>query len=360
MLAPQNPGVPKIPRSLFAARPAVGHTTSALNFDCYPKGYFMSSVASVERPSQSIGLHAHQLHWRYALPIAAVHVLACLAFLPLFFSWSGVVLAALCTHLFGMLGINLCYHRLLTHRSLTTPLWLEHVLATIALCSLEDTPVRWVATHRLHHVHSDETADPHSPNDGLGWSHAGWLLRAAPSRRSLAFYDRYARDVIADSYYRWLEKRPFTVLYIYAAQIPVFGACGWIVSWCVNGHTAAATQLALSWIVWGVFVRTVLVWHQTWSVNSLSHVFGYRTYETKENSRNNWLVALIAAGEGWHNNHHHDPVSASVQHRWWEFDPTYYCICLLAKLGLAHDIVLPRHIRQARTAAATNSRELVP
>ena len=112
--------------------------------------------------------------------------------------------------------------------------------------------------------------------------------------------------------------------------------------------------------MWGVFVRTVLVWHQTWSVNSLSHVFGYRTYETKENSRNNWLVALIAAGEGWHNNHHHDPVSASVQHRWWEFDPTYYCICLLAKLGLAHDIVLPRHIRQARTAAATTSRELVP
>ena len=102
-----------------------------------------------------------------------------------------------------------------------------------------------------------------------------------------------------------------------------------------------------SWMVWGVLVRTVLVWHQTWSVNSLSHLFGYRTYVTGENSRNNWLVALIAAGEGWHNNHHHDPVSASVQHRWWEFDLTYYCICSLSWLGLASDIILPRHIRKA-------------
>ena len=94
-------------------------------------------------------------------------------------------------------------------------------------------------------------------------------------------------------------------------------------------------------------MRTVLVWHQTWSVNSLTHLFGYRNYETDENSRNNWLVALLAAGEGWHNNHHHDPVSASVQHRWWEFDITYWAILLLARLGLAWDIVLPRHVRQA-------------
>jgi len=300
---------------------------------------------AVSRPA-TVPPSASRWHWNYFLPIVAVHVLACLAVLPFFFSWSGVVLALLFTHLFGMLGINICYHRLLTHRSLAVPLWLEHAMATIAVCSLEDTPVRWVATHRLHHVHSDTTADPHSPNDGIAWAHAGWLFRAAPDRRTLAFFEKYARDILADGYYRRLERRPASVLWIYLAHLAVIGALGGIVGWCLGGP-AAARQLAASWIVWAGLVRTVLVWHQTWSVNSLTHLFGYRNYETDENSRNNWLVALLAAGEGWHNNHHHDPVSASVQHRWWEFDITYWAILLLARLGLAWDIVLPRHVRQA-------------
>ena len=101
-----------------------------------------------------------------------------------------------------------------------------------------------------------------------------------------------------------------------------------------------------------MFVRTVLVWHITWSVNSLSHLFGYQTYETGEDSRNNWLVALVAAGEGWHNNHHHDPASASVQHRWWEVDVTYYLIVLLQRLGLASEVILPRHVRRRKAAAS--------
>jgi stearoyl-CoA desaturase (delta-9 desaturase) len=102
-------------------------------------------------------------------------------------------------------------------------------------------------------------------------------------------------------------------------------------------------------VVWGVLVRTVIVWHITWSVNSLTHLFGYQTYDTGENSRNNWLVAVLTVGEGWHNNHHHDPVAASVQRRWWEIDITYYEIKLLQILGLAHDVRPPRH-RRRRTA----------
>jgi len=104
-------------------------------------------------------------------------------------------------------------------------------------------------------------------------------------------------------------------------------------------------RLGASVVVWGVFLRIVLVWHITWSVNSLSHLFGYRTYETGEGSRNNWLVALLAVGEGWHNNHHADPTAASVQHRWWEIDISYYEIKLLEALGLASNIVRPRHLR---------------
>ncbi len=287
------------------------------------------------------------IHWEYLVPIATVHLLACLAFLPWCFSWSGVVLALVFTNVFGTLGINLCYHRLLAHRSLVVPRWLERTLATIAVCSLEDTPARWVATHRLHHVHSDEDPDPHTPRHGIGWSHVGWLFRPAHHRRSLFFFDKYARDILSDRYYLFLEKHPTSTLWIYSIHAALIAAAGGLVGWLTGGDRQHALQLAASWLVWGVYVRTVLVWHITWSVNSLTHLFGYRTYATGEDSRNNWLVGLVAMGEGWHNNHHHDPASASVQHRWWEIDVTYYLILLLERAGLATNVIRPRHLRRA-------------
>ena len=294
----------------------------------------------------------HGVHWEYLLPIAAVHALACLALLPWCFSWSGVALAVAGTNFFGTLGINLCYHRLLAHRSLAVPRWLERTLTTIALCSLEDTPARWVANHRLHHQHSDGPPDPHSPRDGVLWAHMGWLFERVPQRRSLAFLEKYSRDILADGYYRSLERHPWAVLAIYAAHAVAFAAVGLLVGRWSGGDWGHGLRLAASWVVWGVYVRTVLVWHITWSVNSLTHLFGYRTYETGEDSRNNWLVGLVAMGEGWHNNHHHDPSSASVQHAWWEVDVTYYLIRGLERLGLATEVIRPRHVR--RRAAPTN------
>jgi fatty-acid desaturase len=285
------------------------------------------------------------VHWEYLVPIFTVHLLGCLAFLPWCFSWSGLALAVGGTVVFGTLGINLCYHRLLAHRSLRVSGLLERSLATIALCSLEDTPVRWVANHRLHHAHSDDDQDPHSPRDGLAWSHAGWLFRRAPGRRTYAHFDKYAHDILADDYYRWLERHPLAIIWIYLSHAACFAAAGFAVGRLAGGDVDHGFQMAASWLVWGVFVRTVLVWHSTWSVNSLTHLFGYRTYETGEDSRNNWFVGLVAMGEGWHNNHHHDPASASVQHRWWEIDATFYCILLLERLGLATNVIRPRHLR---------------
>lgn len=296
---------------------------------------------------------AHAIHWPYVVPIASVHLLALLALLPSLFSWSGVVWLLLGIHLFGTLGMNLCYHRLLTHRSFQTPKWLEHVLSTLAMCCLEDTPVRWVATHRLHHNHADEERDPHSPRETMLWAHMGWLFRRNPDLRTLDFYHKYARDVISDPYYRYLEKHPFSPVWIYLAQMGLFTLLGFVVGYIASGDLKAGWQLGASWLVWGVLLRTVMVWHITWSVNSLTHIFGYRTYDaTGENSRNNWLVATLAAGEGWHNNHHHDPASASVQHRWWEFDLTYYIICGLEKVGLATQVIRPRHVRQLERGQA--------
>jgi fatty-acid desaturase len=171
----------------------------------------------------------------------------------------------------------------------------------------------------------------------LFWSHMGWLLVENRDLTRLKIFDRYARDVLQDRFYKRLERNNW-LLVVFASWI-VFFAAGFGASLALGATVAAAAQFGLSLLVWGVFVRTVAVWHITWSVNSLSHVFGYQSYKTGDESRNNWLVALIANGEGWHNNHHIDPTSASNWHRWWEFDATYLLIKGLELVGLATDVV---------------------
>jgi stearoyl-CoA desaturase (delta-9 desaturase) len=290
-----------------------------------------------------------KVRWPYAITIVFVHVLALAALVPWLFSWTGLIVMLIGVHVFGQ-AINLCYHRLLTHHSATVPKWLEHFFVRVALCCFQDTPGRWVATHRYHHNHSDEQEDPHSPLVTFLWGHIGWLVVHNRGTDNITTYRKYAPDILQDPYYLKLEKS-VSWIWIYVAHAALYFATGLGIGWALGGITAGL-QFGLSLLVWGVFVRTVVVWHITWSVNSLTHLFGYSNYETDDNSRNNWLVALLTVGEGWHNNHHHDPVSASNQHRWWEFDVTYYEIKLLEKLGLATNVVQPRHRRHADRHAA--------
>jgi len=301
---------------------------------------------SARRGVLPASVRPYRIRWRYAVVIGLVHALACLALLPGLFSWTGVVACVLGVHLFGA-GINLGYHRLLTHRSFRTPRWVEYVLASLAICSLEDTPVHWVAVHRMHHAHSDDVPDPHSPLVGFLWSHLGWLLMVNPGIDTLAFRERFAPDLLRDRFYFNLEKYGYLQVAIALLQVPIFFLIGFLAGWLAGGPVEGL-HIGASVVVWGAFLRIVLVWHITWSVNSLSHLFGYRSYQTGEGSRNNWLVALLAVGEGWHNNHHADPTAATVQHRWWEIDISYYEIKLLEALGLAGDIVKPRHLRTSR------------
>jgi fatty-acid desaturase len=291
-----------------------------------------------------------RVNWTYATIIVGVHLLALIACVPYFFSWTGLLLMVLSIHLFGQ-GVTIGYHRLLTHRSFKTSKRVEHVFAVLGICCMEDSPVRWVTVHRMHHIHSDEIPDPHSPIVNFLWSHMGWLMFHNRATQSLAASDKYAKDLLRDPFYLFLEKHPFAQLLFVLAQWPVYFLAGFLTGWGLAGwgmdQTAAGVQLGASWLVWGVLVRTVMVWHITWSVNSLSHMFGYQNYATGEHSKNNWLVALLTVGEGWHNNHHEDQVSASLQHRWWEIDISYYEIKLLERLGLAWDVVPPRHLRQA-------------
>jgi fatty-acid desaturase len=286
----------------------------------------------------------------YIGTIAGVHLLGLLALFPYFFSWVGFFSMLIGIHVFGQ-GITIGYHRLLTHRSFKTPRWVEHGFAILGICCLEDSPARWVAIHRIHHVHSDHRPDPHTPLVNFLWSHMGWLMVKNRETHSLSAIEKFAKDLLRDPFYMYMEKRPMTHLFIALAQLPVFFLLGYALGWAIWGP-ASALQLGLSMVVWGVYVRVVAVWHITWSVNSLSHMFGYQNYATQEHSKNNWFVALLTVGEGWHNNHHEDPSTACLQHRWWELDISYYEIKFLELIGLASEVIPPRHLRHAASKAA--------
>jgi len=277
------------------------------------------------------------------------HLLILGALLPELFSWTGVVLVFVGNYVFGTLGVNLGFHRLLTHRGFRCPKWLEHTFALLGVCSLQDSPARWVAIHRMHHKHSDERPDPHSPLVSLVWGHLGWLLVKNRTFRKRVTLERYTRDLMQDPFYVRLERNRCW-LWIYLAHALLFFAAGCAAGWLMTGTSRGAIQFGLSIFVWGVIVRTVFVWHVTWAVNSVAHRWGYRNYQTDDNSRNNWIVALLTSGEGWHNNHHASQRSARHGHRWWEIDLTYLTILSLRTIGLATDIVPPRIPKRLRTS----------
>ncbi|TWT42731.1 acyl-CoA desaturase [Botrimarina hoheduenensis] len=305
----------------------------------------MSPPNAVATPSAA----PRRIDWPALATVLTIHLLAATAFSPWLFSWWGVALAIAGCYVFGTLGINLGYHRLLTHRSFRCAAWLEHLLAVLGVCCLEKTPGHFVATHRAHHQHSDREEDPHSPLGSLFWGHVGWVFVENPSLNSAAAYEKYARDVLRDPFYLGLE-RNLRWVWVYAAHAALFLIAGFGAGWLVSGSAQEALRLGLSVLVWGVFVRTVLVWHITWSVNSIAHTWGYRNYDTRENSRNNFLVGLISNGEGWHNNHHADQRAAAHGHRWWEIDVTYASIRLLRACGLVWDIVPVTAVREAAAA----------
>lgn len=268
------------------------------------------------------------------------HLLLPLACLPWLFSWEGVIAVFLGNYVFCSLGIGLCYHRALCHGSVKLVKWLERTLAIFGICSLQDSPSHWVALHRLHHKHSDEEPDPHSPTKSFFWGHVGWVLFKRSDRRREEVCQKCAPDLMRDPFYAGLEKHLLWV-WIFVAHAILFFAGGFLLGWARSG-VARGLQMGSSLLVWGVVVRIVYTWHITWAVNSICHVWGYRNYRTSDNSRNNWLVALATNGEGWHNNHHADQRSAAHGHRWWELDVTFLTIRLFQRLGWASAVIPPR------------------
>jgi fatty-acid desaturase len=264
-------------------------------------------------------------NWANIIWLVILHA-GCLA-APFYFTWEAVVLTFALHWLTGGIGICLGFHRHLTHLSFTTYRPVRWLLAFIGGLAGEGSVIDWVANHRKHHAHSDQDGDPHSPHEGPWWSHMFWLGFWEGSVAHEIHTRRWVPDLLKDPVLRWIG----------ALFLPShFLAAGVIAA---AGYAYGGWPMAMSFVVWGVFVRLVFVLHSTWFVNSASHMWGYRTYETTDDSRNNWWVALITYGEGWHNNHHAFPRMAPHGRKWWEFDMTFLTIRLMQLCGLAWDVV---------------------
>lgn len=272
----------------------------------------------------------HQPNWVFIAVISGVHIGALFALFPSNFSWAAVGLAILLHWITGGLGITLGWHRLVTHRSFKTPKLLEYFFVFCGTLAMEGGPIQWVGNHRNHHQYSDQELDQHNARKGFWWSHMGWMLFNGGAHVDV---EHLTRDINRDPVYRFLDKYFFHIQVVFAGLLYLLG--GW------------------PFVVWGVFVRLVLVYHCTWFVNSATHKFGYQTYKSGDLSTNCWWVALVTYGEGWHNNHHAFPYSARHGMQWWEIDTTWMMIQLLQWLRLAKKIRLveSKHLSQKVLAA---------
>lgn len=258
-----------------------------------------------------------------------LHVLALAS--PFFFTIEGLIAFLVMVPFTACIGITLCYHRLLTHRSFKTPKWFEYILAIIGTLNWQGGPIHWVGVHRIHHKESDQIADPHSPRHGFAWAHMTWTMLT--DGKNFRCYEA-AGDLMRDKVLVKIDR------YFY---IPQFGFAALTAG---AGYWYGGWESAISVFLWGTVLRTVVVYHGTWFVNSAAHMWGYRNFETTDTSRNTWWVALLSFGEGWHNNHHAFQRSAAHGLRWFELDPTYWVIKLLSFVGLATDVVKPDAVQQ--------------
>lgn len=269
------------------------------------------------------------VNWVTFIAMVAFHLGALAALF--FFSWQRLAVAAVLYVLAINVGIGMCYHRLLTHRGYVVPKWVEYLMTLCATLSLEGGPIFWVSTHRVHHQLSDHEGDPHTPREGGWWAHAGWILFGQSLHDQTKALERYSPDLRKDKFHMWLSE--YHWLTIVASGILLL-SLGWAFGGWKNG---------VGMVLWGVFLRVTVGLHATWLVNSATHLWGSRRFETKDDSRNNWWVALVTGGEGWHNNHHAHPVSARHGLKWYEVDPNFWGIWILSKLGLARKVKVAQY-----------------
>ena len=259
-------------------------------------------------------------NWVTTIAMSAFHVGAVAAFF--YIDLGAILTAAFLWWVAGSLGIGMAYHRLLTHRGYKTPKWVEYFLTTCGTLALEGGPIFWVATHRIHHQYSDQDGDPHTPREGTYWAHMGWIFAGKSMHHDTQVLRRYVPDLSRDPFHVWLTTWHWVPQVIVGLALLAYGG--------------------IPYVLWAVAFRVTFGLHATWLVNSATHLWGNRRFQTRDDSTNNWWVALLTFGEGWHNNHHAHPVSARHGLAWYEVDMNYAAIKALEAIGLAWDVKVAR------------------
>ena len=287
-----------------------------------------------------------RLIWAQLIPYIAIHA-GCLGVFLV--GWSPIaVAAAVALYAVRVFALTAFYHRYFSHRAFKTSRVFQFVGAALANMALQRGPLWWAAHHRLHHRLSDRPGDVHSPHqDGFFWSHMGWFhaWRHQPTNYGAV------RDFARYPELRLLDRLDFVIPLSLGAGLYGFG------EWLRVAQPALGTT-GLQMFVWGFVLSTVAVYHVTYSINSFAHLFGSRRFETRDDSRNNWILALLTFGEGWHNNHHHYPNSARQGFYWWEIDVTYSILFALTRLGIVWDLQpVPDRVLAAGRVRATPAAE---
>ncbi len=262
--------------------------------------------------------NGQKINWVTTLILAGLHIGAFAAFFC--FSWKAFFVALALHWVAVGWGISLGYHRLHTHQSYQCPRWLEYFFAVCGTMTLEGGPMFWVGTHRVHHAKSDKPGDPHSPNEGTFWSHMGWIVFGETNHNNSAFMAKHAPDLARHKFYWFLNTYHWIPVVATGLALLAFG--GWPM------------------FLWGFCLRIVYGLHCTWLINSATHIFGSRRFETSDDSRNSFILAVLTFGEGWHNNHHAHQTSARHGMMWYEFDISWLTLKLLKSVGLVWGVRL--------------------
>ena len=279
-----------------------------------------------------------KVDWLRSVPFIAVHAM-CLGIIWVGWSWTAVTVATV-FYFVRMFAITGWYHRYFSHRTFKTSRAVQFAFAVLGSSCAQRGPLWWAGHHRHHHITSDTPDDVHSPRQkGFLWSHLGWYMSQtyyAPRLKAIADFAKYPE-------LRFLDR--FDSLVPTIAGFGMFG-----LGWLLEAYAPALGTNGLQMLIWGFFVSTVTLHHATQTINSLSHVYGSQRYGTGDDSRNNFILALITMGEGWHNNHHYYPASTRQGFYWWEIDMTYYGLKLMEQLGLVWDIrEVPEYVRDGKS-----------
>ncbi|MGZ8162427.1 MAG: acyl-CoA desaturase [Methylobacter sp.] len=276
------------------------------------------------------------IDWMRVIPFILIHLACLLVFIV---GWSPVAIwVAVLSYLVRMFGITAFYHRYFSHKAFKTSRFCQFLFALLGATATQRGPIWWASHHRRHHIYSDQEKDAHSPRNGFLWSHMGWFL----CLKNFATRTQSVRDLLKFPELRWLDRFDITIPILYATAL--WGLGKWLEVSFPELNTTGWQML-----IWGYFISSVVLIHCTLLVNSLAHVLGSRRYVTNDDSRNNGFIALLTLGEGWHNNHHHYPVSARQGFFWWEIDVTYYLLRLMALFGLIWDLQpVPAERRQSK------------